>query len=51
MCIRDSTNSSETVGSNDAYAVALGPDGAVYVAGREMTSQNGASAWVRRYAP
>lgn len=45
------TNASATTSSTDAYAVAIGPEGAVYVAGREMTSQNGASAWVRRYAP
>jgi hypothetical protein len=45
------TDAAETVSSTDAYAVAIGPDGAVYVAGREMTSQSEASAWLRRYAP
>lgn len=36
---------------SDAYAVALDADGAVYVAGREMSKSTISSAWLRRYGP
>lgn len=43
--------SSAGVTDNDAYAVTIGPDGAIYVAGREMTRTDRASAWLRKYGP
>lgn len=36
---------------NDAYAVTIGADGSIYVAGREMTRTDTASAWLRKYGP
>jgi hypothetical protein len=47
---------SYVVGTNqasdtDARAVAIDAQGFVYVAGREMTSQDTASGWLRKYAP
>lgn len=36
---------------NDAYAVTIGADSSIYVAGREMTRTDRASAWLRKYGP